>query len=318
MALEFYWKLSTAAPVDARRAEWSQADRPWAPGRDASSRRLQVNRYDYLTQIARAAELTGFTGVLIPDDPQGEEPWIVTGTLVRETRALKLVTQVAPGSASAVYHAKMAASLQRFSGGRQGWAIDLDTPAALRATQGDLVPDADQAERARELLTLSKNIWGATPYDHDGRFFVVEKGALGGLVSHAPPPQVWIEGRGGDAIRLAHDLGDVYLLPAQPVDDLAAAIAPLRDRGLRIAAQIEVFTREQEADLDAEQPRLAPAVNRLAGTHDEVAARLDALSRAGLDIVVASAVDQIREVHIVGEQIIGRLRAQAPAPSTAA
>jgi alkanesulfonate monooxygenase len=308
MALEIYWNLSTAAPIDARRAEWADTDRPWSPHRDGVSRRLQINRYDYLAQVARAAELTGFDGIFIPDDPDGEEPWIVTGTLVRDTRRLKLVTQVAPGSASAVYHAKMAASLQRFSGGRQAWAIDLDVPAELRARQGDFVPQAEQAERAGELLTLTDGIWGTGPFDYDGRFFVVEKGGLAGLVAQAPKPAAWIAGGGNDGAELAARHGAVHLLPPQPIAGLAERVAELKARSLRVAAQIDLFTREDRRDLDAERDRLAPAENRLEGTYDTVAATLGELAEAGLDVVLFSAADQIREVHIVGEQIVSRLR----------
>jgi alkanesulfonate monooxygenase len=313
MPLEIYWKLSTAAAVDARRGEWHAEDRPWTPGSDARSRALQINRYDYLAQVARAAELTGFDGIFVPDDPDGEEPWIVTGSLIRETRRLKIVTEVAPGSASAVYQAKMAASLQRFSGDRQAWALNLSRPAEVRKREGDFADDADIVPRAEELLTLAKGIWGPGPFDQDGRFSVVEKGGLAGLVANATLPEVWIDGASEAATALAVRQSNVLLLPPLPIGEVNGAIAAIRarpvDRPLRIAAQIDLFARADDADLAAEQARLAPARNRLSGTYDDVAAALSELSTAGLDIAVFSAGDQIREVHIAGEQIVSRLRA---------
>ena len=283
MTLEIFWKLAEAG-VDRRRGEWGADARPWAPAADARSRDLQINHYDYLAQIARAAELTGFDGLLIPDDPEGEEPWIVTAALVRETRRLRVATAVVPGSASAVYHAKMAASVQRFSGGRQIWAIDLTRDAAVRAREGDFVPESDLLPRAEELVTLARGIWGNGPHDQDGRFFLVEKGALGSLVAHWPFPELWVLGGGDEAA----PLGDVHF-PGK-------------------GASVTILARETQADVDAELVRLSLPEDAVIGTYDNVAQQLAALVGTGVTRLVLSAGDQIREVHIVGEQILPRLR----------
>lgn len=311
MALSFYWNLSTTAAPDRRRAEWAQGDRAWVPARDAGSRRLQINHYDYLTQVARVAELTGFDGLVIPDEPDGEEPWIVTGTLLRETRRLQLVTAIAPGSASGVYHAKMAASVQRFSGERQGWLID-----GVRGLEaGDPVAPQDSAGRTGELLTLLEGLWGDGPFDQDGRHFIVEKGGLGGLVHGRRRPPVWLrqsERPGADLLGHAQVL---LLDGATPIAGLADLVADTRraNPSVRIAAPLELLTRAQERDVAVEVEYLDPGPSTLVGTYDAVVESLRALAGAGLDIAVFSAPDQVREVHIAGEQIIGRLRAVATA-----
>lgn len=311
MALSFYWTLSTTAAADRRRAEWADGDRAWAPARDAGSRRLQINHYDYLTQVARVAELTGFDGLVIPDEPEGEEPWIVTGTLLRETRRLELVTAIAPGSASGVYHAKMASSVQRFSGDRQGWLID----GVRGLSAGDPVVPQDSAARTGELLTLLEGLWGDGPFDQEGEHFIVEKGGLGGLVKGRRRPPVWLrqsEAPGADLLGHA----EVLLLDgATPVDALADLIADTRRSNptLRIAASLPLLTRADERDVAAETAYLAPTPSTLVGTYDAVTAKLRDIAAAGLDIAVLSAPDQVREVHVAGEQIIGRFRAVANA-----
>lgn len=321
MSLDFYWTLSATAPADRRRAEWTADDRPWAPPEDARSRRLQINRYDYLAQVARAAELTGFDGIVIPDDPDGEESWIVTGALIRETRRLRLVTGVAPGSASAVYHGKMASSVQRFSGDRQSWLIDLSATRADRTRQGDGLAQSDVDDRAHELIALTDGIWGDGPFELDGRHFVVEKGGLGDLVRGRTRPPLWL--RQHDT--LSPDLlaqADVVLLAGVPAPALADAIADARarhgGRSIRIAADIPLLTRAETRDIDAERARLSPPPHALVGTFDDVAAQLTQLAGLGLDIALLSATDQIREVHIAGEQIIARVRRQQGAARAAA
>ncbi|HUD29630.1 MAG TPA: LLM class flavin-dependent oxidoreductase [Novosphingobium sp.] len=311
MALSFYWTLSTTATSDRRRAEWADGDRPWTPARDAGSRRLQINHYDYLTQVARAAELTGFDGLVIPDEPEGEEPWIVTGALLRETRRLQLVTAIAPGSASGVYHAKMAASVQRFSGDRQGWLID----GARGLAAGDAVAAQDSAARTGELLTLLEGLWGDGPFDQEGEHFIVEKGGLGGLVKGRRRPPVWLrQSQAPGADLLGH--ADVLLLDgAPPVDALADLIADTRraNPALRLAATVPLLTRADGRDVAVEAAYRDPAPAALVGTYDAVAERLRAFAAAGLDIAVLSAPDQIHEVHVAGEQVVGRVRALATA-----
>ena len=287
MTLEIFWKLAEAG-IDRRRGEWGADARPWAPAADARSRDRQINHYDYLAQIARAAELTGFDGLLIPDDPDGEEPWIVTSALVRETRRLKIATAVVPGSASAVYHAKMAASVERFSGGRQIWAIDLTRDAAVRAREGDFAIKADLLPRAEELVTLARGIWGDGPHDQEGRFFLVEKGALGSLAAHWSFPELWTLGGNVDAATL----GDVHF-PAQ---------------GTAGGASVTILARETQADVDPELARLSLPADAVIGTYDDVAQQLAVLVGTGVTRLVLNAGDQIREVHIAGEQILPRLR----------
>lgn len=309
MALRFYWHLSSTAAADRRRAEWGDGDRPWVPARDAGSRRLQINHYDYLTQVARAAELTGFDGIVIPDEADGEEPWIVTGTLLRETRRVQLVTAVAPGSASGVYHAKMAASVQRFSGDRQGWLID----PRQGAEAGDAIDEAEVPARTGELLTLLGGVWGDGPFDQEGRHFVVEKGGFGDLVRGHRRPPVWLRAsQAPDADLLAH--AEVLLLDTGlSIEALGDFVSGARDAypDLRIAARIPLLARAEAADVAVARGRTALSADTLVGTYDEVAATLADLERAGLDIAVLSATNQIHEVHAAGEQVIGRVRAAA-------
>src|SRR4029079_11577986 len=94
--------------------------------------------YDHLTQVARAAEATGFSGLFIPYDPLGEDSWIVATTLAREVPRLQLLPEFQPGFATAVYTAKLALSFQRFFADRLSWKLALRTDPSLQAAVGDL------------------------------------------------------------------------------------------------------------------------------------------------------------------------------------
>src|SRR5690606_19280026 len=73
---------------------------------------------DYMQQIAAAADRLGYEGVLIPTGTSCEDPWVVASSLAPVTRRLKFLVAVRPGLMSPTLAARMAASLDRISGGR--------------------------------------------------------------------------------------------------------------------------------------------------------------------------------------------------------
>lgn len=74
--------------------------------------------------LAKAADLAGLAGVVVPADPDGPEPLVTAGALLRATRHVEVLAAVEPWIATPQYTAKFSASLQRFSGGRFGWYVD--------------------------------------------------------------------------------------------------------------------------------------------------------------------------------------------------
>lgn len=314
MSIEFLWKLSTTSGRDRRRGEWEAGDRLWAKPEEARSRDRQINRYDYLAQVARAADLTGFDGLVIPDEPEGEEPWIVTGALLGDAPNLKLITTVAPGSATALYAAKMAATAQTFSHGRQAWEIDLTADRQARQRSGDFIADEDVEARVREFIDIARGVWGDGPYSRDGRFFMVENSGLGDLVTRLSPPQLYFRGANETALALSASLGDVHLFDHAPLDVLRRQARHLRtlagDRAshIRIGVAIPVIARETEQDVAAERAWRALPPNALTDTYEDVAGRLIEYADAGFGLFELTADRQLEEAYVAGEQIVGRVR----------
>lgn len=86
--------------------------------------------------LARAADLAGLAGVLVPFDLDGPESLVTAAALLRVTRHLEVAAGLQPWIATPQYAAKLSASLQRFSGGRLAWYFDHDDAesAAFTAT----------------------------------------------------------------------------------------------------------------------------------------------------------------------------------------
>src|SRR5690606_22885313 len=115
----------------------------------------RFNYIDYLLQITQAAELTGFDGIRIQNDHQGDESWILAGVLARASRHLKILTEFDANRGSAVYAAKNAMSFQRFTRGRFAWQLSSISDPALRRQLGDKAQDEDLLPRIDEFLTVA-------------------------------------------------------------------------------------------------------------------------------------------------------------------
>src|SRR5690606_29787877 len=76
-------------------------------------------------QVARAAELWVFDGVVVPYDTGVDGSWVIASALARETPRLGIVTEFPADLGTAVYAAKLALSFQRFFDNRLSWQIVL-------------------------------------------------------------------------------------------------------------------------------------------------------------------------------------------------
>jgi alkanesulfonate monooxygenase len=73
---------------------------------------------NYLKQVAQAADDLGYHGVLIPTGRSCEDSWVIASALVPLTERLRYLVAIRPGIISPTVSARMAATLDRLSGGR--------------------------------------------------------------------------------------------------------------------------------------------------------------------------------------------------------
>jgi alkanesulfonate monooxygenase len=271
MTLEFVWTLPTRG--DGRPAVLARRPRgdfnPQHAAKFAPSvtddRPGRYTYFDYLTQVARAAELAGFDAITIPYDPQGEESWIAATALARETPRLGIIPEFQPGFSTAVYAAKLALSFQRFFDNRLGWRLALDADPLAQRSVGDHVVGDDRVRRAEELLVIAQGIWNESPFDFHGEFFEVEGGGffdptpneavLGGQgIARRPFPTVYLSGTSNAEIDLSARFADVHLFDVARPDELHAAIEQHRakaealGREVRYGVRLGVFARDTSAE----------------------------------------------------------------------
>jgi len=153
MSLNLFWFLPTHG--DGRYLGTSEGGRPVSLG--------------YLKQIAQAADTLGYGGVLLPTGRSCEDSWIVASALVPLTERLKFLVAVRPGLQTPSVAARMAATLDRLSGGRL--LINVVTGGDPVELEGDgIFLDHDERYRLTdEFLTIWRRLLAGETVDFVGR-----------------------------------------------------------------------------------------------------------------------------------------------------
>lgn len=214
--------------------------------------------FDYFRQVAIAADSLGYEGVLIPTGRSCEDSWIVASSLIEATRRLKFLVALRPGLVQPSQSARMAATLDRLSGGRL--LVNLVTGGDPEELEGDglFLPHAERYALSREFLAIWR---GLLARSHDGEGLDFEGRQLrvtGGKVLYPPVsrphPPVFFGGSSEEAHELAAEQVDAYLSWGEPPAAVAAKVADMtaraakRGRTLQYGIRLHVVVRETEEE----------------------------------------------------------------------
>jgi alkanesulfonate monooxygenase len=221
-----------------------------------SSRGARVADHAYFKQIAIAADSLGYEGVLLPTGRSCEDSWIVAASLIDATRRLKFLVALRPGLVAPAQSARMAATLDRLSGGRL--LVNLVTggdPDEL-AGDGQFLDHAARYEQSAEFIRIWRELLARShrgePLDFDGEHLSVKGGKVLYPPLNAPYPPVFFGGSSGPAHDLAAEQVDTYLTWGEPPAEVAKKLADVRERAaargrtLRYGIRLHVIVRETE------------------------------------------------------------------------
>lgn len=257
--MDVYWRIPTHGDKGSlsqriTRGDWLPTDTgSVAPGRRAGE--LDGFSYlDHMGDIARAAEISGFYGALLPSFPHTDDPWVISSALAAETKTLRFMIAFQPGFLSPVHGARMAASLQRASGGRVVYNIISGGGGPAQLWWGDKIAHDDRYHRTTEFLDVHKGVWKQAPFSYDGRFFQVEKGSLPEPLAEQAFPEIYFSGSSEAAVAAAGRHADYYLSWLEPFDDLRVKFDQVRQRAAAVgreahfAVRVDVLARPTEAE----------------------------------------------------------------------
>jgi alkanesulfonate monooxygenase len=226
---------------------------------------LRAATLTYLGQIVRSAEELGFVGALTPTGAWCEDAWLTTAMLTEVSESLKFLVAFRPGLIAPTLAAQMAATFQRHSKGRLLLNVVVGGEAHEQRAYGDFLAKDERYARADEFLQIVRALWRGGPVDFVGRHLRVEEATIPHLPDPAPP--LYFGGSSTAAGPVAARHSDVYLTWGEPVADVAAKVAWIRElaaaegRKPRFGIRLHVITRDSSAAAWAEAERLLAAMD---------------------------------------------------------
>ena len=244
---------------------------------------------DYLAQVARAAEQSGFDAALTPTGTWCDDAWITTAALISIVPRLRFLVAFRPGSLSPTLAAQQAMTFQRHSGARLLLNIVTGGEDEEQRRYGDGLGKDQRYERTDEFLTILRGAWSGEPFDFRGEHLWAE-GAL--AQGEERPPEIYFGGSSDAALRVAARHADVYLTWGEPPVALAPhldrvrALADAQERELRFGIRLHVVARD---------------------TADQAWAAADALLADAGEQAIAAVQDHLAHASAVGQQRMAAL-----------
>ncbi|PXW24033.1 alkanesulfonate monooxygenase [Paraburkholderia caballeronis] len=268
MAINVFWFLPT------------HGDGPYL----GSPKHARAVDQTYLQQIAQAAERLGYGGVLIPTGRSCEDSWIVAASLVPVTRSLKFLVALRPTAFSVTVNARMAATLDRLSGGRLLVNVVAGGDSADLQADGTFLSHDERYAQADEFLTVWKQLLAGEAVDFDGDYVKVQGAQQGFPAVQHPHPPVYFGGSSAAAHEVAAEHVELYLSWGETPQEVAAKFADVRERAARLGRKVRFGVRLHVIVRETEALAWEAADKLISELDDETITRAQALlSRADSD-----------------------------------
>ncbi|PWC44304.1 FMNH2-dependent alkanesulfonate monooxygenase [Azospirillum sp. TSO22-1] len=210
--------------------------------------------HDYLKQIAQAADTLGYHGVLVPTGKSCEDSYIVAASLIGATEKLRFLVATRPGTLSPTAAARMAASLDRLSGGRFYLNVVVGGDKQELAGDGIFLDHDARYDHAGEFFSIWKRLLSGETVTHKGEHIHVEGAEHLYPTVQRPHPKLFFGGSSPAGHANAAEHYDVYLSWGEPVAEVKAKIEDVKRRAaehgrtLQYGLRVHVIVRETEAE----------------------------------------------------------------------
>ncbi|XVJ70430.1 MAG: LLM class flavin-dependent oxidoreductase [Rhizobacter sp.] len=247
MTIDVFWRIPTHGEPSSHRARTPHRG-DWFPGNDARrqaglSGEHGLSYIDYLAEIARAAEISGFQGGLTPSFPMTDEPWAISAFLARETKTFRFMIPFQPGFLNPVTAARMTASLQRATGGRALYNVITGGGGPAQLWWGDTAGHDARYDRTTEFLDVLRGVWRGGPFSYQGQYYQVEDGGLPAPLNAEDYPEIYFSGSSDAALNSASKHADYYLTWLEPFEQLREKFKRVREKTEALGRQIKCSIR---------------------------------------------------------------------------
>ncbi|ABE49802.1 LLM class flavin-dependent oxidoreductase [Methylobacillus flagellatus] len=261
MAIDVFWRIPThGEPSSLRnklhhRGDWSQQEGDHIVHKGLSGGHGDgFTNLDYIAEVARAAEISGFQGGLIPSFPMTDEPWAISSFLARETSTFRFMIAFQPGFLNPVVAARMTASLQRATRGRALFNVITGGGGPAQLWWGDVAPHDDRYARTTEFLDVLRGVWSGNSFSYQGKFYQVENAALPAQLLGQDFPEIYFSGSSDAALASASKHAEYYLSWLEPFDQLRDKFDRVKERTaalgrkIKCAVRVDIIARRTEEE----------------------------------------------------------------------
>ncbi|MDQ1215058.1 FMNH2-dependent alkanesulfonate monooxygenase [Pantoea anthophila] len=255
----------------------------------------------YLQQVALAADNLGYYGVLIPTGKSCEDSWLVASALAPITKNLRYLVAVRPGLQPPSLAARMAATLDRLSGGRL--LINVVTGGDPVENKGDgiFLTHAERYQVTREFLDVYSRLLKGEKVDFEGEHIRVEGAEILFPPVQENGPPLYFGGSSEAAIDVAASQIDTYLTWGEPVEQVAEKLAVVRQRAqekgrtLSYGIRLHVIVRETEEEAWAAADRLISHLDdETIAAAQKIFARMDSAGQARMSALHQGSRESLR------------------------
>lgn len=289
-----------------RNVEDEQMEASWAYVRDLA---IKSEQWGYDLSLIAELHMNDIKGIGAPT----LDAWSTAAALAAVTTTLELMVAVRPNFHQPAAFAKMAANVDRISGGRlalnvvSSWWADEARRFGLPFDRHD-----DRYARTSEWLTVVHGMWREEAFDFRGTFYTTEQAIC--APKPARLPVIYAGGESEAAKALISDRCDAYVMHGDPLETVAAKITDMARRRaatgkppLQYGMAAYAIVRDSEAEAARELARITtvsalPAgyanfAEWLSGTELEREMQLHeyAVSNRGLRPNLVGTPEQLRE-----------------------
>lgn len=208
--------------------------------------------FDYMRQVAQAADQLGYEGVLLPTGQSCEDAWVTASSLISSTEKLKFLVALRPGITSPTAAARMAATFDRISNGRLLLNVVTGGDPVELAGDGIHLNHTERYQQTDEFLEAWRSIVEGKATDFTGEFYDITQARTNFPPIQQPHPPLYLGGSSEAAMEVTAKHIDTYLTwgepPAQVKEKInkVRAIAQKTGRKVRFGIRLHVIVRETE------------------------------------------------------------------------
>ncbi len=246
---------------------------------------------DYLRQIVRAAELSGFDGIMVPTASGFEDPWLITAVLAQEVRRLRFLLTLRPGLELPAWSAHRAATLQLLSDNRLDLHVVSGSSRFEQRSLGDYLEHDERYARTGEFLQAFQAVWSGRRQPHHGRYYRCAGETP--IDPRAQMPAIYFGGASSAAEQVGAAHAQTCLMWCEPPVMIAERIQRMRElaavhgRTLRFGLRVHVFAAATDDAAWSHVQRLLDEIPK------------DAIERAQSQLASYESVGQSRQSGLV-------------------